>query len=701
MQVKQKFFSFMFCTTNCSAINFFQKRKTSIYWGLLAVVLVVYFAFGFHHLVEFVSFDEHYWLYSVDSDRIHAYWNAIAEHDWKDTRINDKPGITLAYVSGIGMLFEKNPQDQVIEKFEKSKIYNPEKTKSINFKYRTPILVLSGLFSLFFFWIIRKLTKKSWLALIATSLILLSPILLGMSQIVNPDSLFWVFGFSSLLSFLTFIKFQEKKFAFLTSLFLGLSLASKYVSVIFFPMFFFMLIVFYLFKYKEIKKDLSVRIIQNSLYYILILFGGMALFAILMPASFVEPKYFYDGTIGYPGMEPIFWTIMIFNLAMFLDAYFWKAKINHFIFEKIQPLKKYIPPILYTILSTSFIFVLWNWMSKQGIIEWNDIPFDFKRKGEFGEEFFIKRFVLEQLPLIFSLQPFVLFSLLYLWIKSIFKTPPFPYTTFVLSSFVFIFWLAVIEQGLLVTIRYSIILYPICFTLASIGIYDFFREKAWDKKEKWIINILSFIISSVLILLSALALTQDYFSAVYRRKFEDLFYDWQISLPILIIIAFALTAGVRWILSKNLWKKVPKIWVFLSIVLISVLHIFLIRPFYFNFTSYLLPKREIITAAWGYGGYEAAQYLNSLPDSKNLIVWSDSHGVCEFFSGECSHASKVDIEKLPIDYYVFSLQGQLNPNFPHKREGVPVWSLAIDERGKNYIKIYKAVPQNNYVLPEK
>ena len=404
---------------NCLITNFFQKNKSRIFWGLLAAVLVVYFAFGFNHLTKFVSFDEHYWLYSVENDRIHAYWNAVSERDWKDTRINDKPGITLAYVSGIGMLFDKNPEDQVIAKFEKAKIYNPEKTESINFKYRTPILVMCGFFSFFFFWILRKLTKNPWIAIFSASLILLSPILLGISQIVNPDSLFWVFGFSSMLSFLAFIKLRDKKLAFFSSLFLGLSLASKYVSVLFFPIFFFIIIFYYLFRYNKIKDEFRSRIIQNGFYYLLIIFGGMSIFAILMPASFVEAKYLYEGTIGYPGMKPIFWAIMVINAIMLLDAFLWKARISHLIFAKLSFLRKYIPPIVYTILSASFIFIIWNWMSKQGFVEWNDIPFDSKRKEVLGEEPLIKLFLLEQLPLVFALQPFVLLSLLYL-VDSIF-----------------------------------------------------------------------------------------------------------------------------------------------------------------------------------------------------------------------------------------------------------------------------------------
>ena len=44
-----------------------------------------------------------------------------------------------------------------------------------------------------------------------------------------------------------------------------------------------------------------------------------------------------------------------------------------------------------------------------------------------------------------------------------------------------------------------------------------------------------------------------------------------------------------------------------------------IRPYYFNYTSSLLPSDAVIADSWGYGGYEAAQYLNSLPDAEHQL----------------------------------------------------------------------------------
>jgi hypothetical protein len=128
---------------------------------------------------------------------------------------------------------------------------------------------------------------------------------------------------------------------------------------------------------------------------------------------------------------------------------------------------------------------------------------------------------------------------------------------------------------------------------------------------------------------------------------------------------------------------------------LNVFSIFLISPFYFSYTSELLPKNYIINGAWGYGGYEAAQYLNSLPNAKDTTVWVDSYGLCEFFVGKCIHKAKVDTTKYKIDYYFESLQSTVPMNFSHPMEDNSTWSLLIDNRPKSFLKISKALPLNS------
>ena len=220
---------------------------------LLGISMAVYFIFAFNHLTKFISADEHFWLPNSGAERIQNYWEAISARKWKDTRINDKPGITLAYTSGLALLFEKNPKEQFIYSKGPIDIYNPQKTEEINFWYRLPIVLVTGFAFLFFFWIVRKITENDWIALFSTVGMLSSPILLGISQIVNPDSLFWIFGAACVLSFYAYLQRGGWKFSLLTGIFLGLSLASKYVSVIFFPFFFLMMLGYYFLEFENLR----------------------------------------------------------------------------------------------------------------------------------------------------------------------------------------------------------------------------------------------------------------------------------------------------------------------------------------------------------------------------------------------------------------------------------------------------------------
>ncbi|MDP2838271.1 MAG: hypothetical protein Q8O53_03275, partial [Candidatus Moranbacteria bacterium] len=126
-------------------------------------------------------------------------------------------------------------------------------------------------------------------------------------------------------------------------------------------------------------------------------------------------------------------------------------------------------------------------------------------------------------------------------------------------------------------------------------------------------------------------------------------------------------------------------------------------PFYFNYTNTFLPKSSLIHDAWGYGGYEAAQYLNSLPNAKELTVWADYYGVCEFFVGKCLTAYTFDQNVVSPDYYTLTRRGKARYLSRHPRwerlSGLtayryygtthPDWQLLIGDRPGNFIKVVK------------
>ena len=61
-----------------------------------------------------------------------------------------------------------------------------------------------------------------------------------------------------------------------------------------------------------------------------------------------------------------------------------------------------------------------------------------------------------------------------------------------------------------------------------------------------------------------------------------------------------------------------------------------LTPFPLSYASSLLPMTHHTDVKdMGAGSYEAAQYLNSLPDAEHMLIWTDKDGVCKFFVGRC------------------------------------------------------------------
>ena len=134
------------------------------------------------------------------------------------------------------------------------------------------------------------------------------------------------------------------------------------------------------------------------------------------------------------------------------------------------------------------------------------------------------------------------------------------------------------------------------------------------------------------------------------------------------------------------------------IFLLSFWEILSCAPFYFNYANFLLPKKYTLFHAWGFGGYEAAKFINSQPDAESAIVWADYYGVCPFIKGKCTTSHHLDINKYSIDYYVLTRRGEIRLN----EKNVPwqgsksnpqlklLWKLYIGNRPENYVKVFKS-----------
>lgn len=593
------------------------------------VTLAIYFSFGFHHIGKFMTADEHLWIYK----RIPKYWNAVKDQDWKGTYVHEKPGITLSIISGIGLSGYDGTQKYLAQNHA-SITGDTQPIEKMLSDFRLPILVFNGLFSIFFFWILKKITGNDWVALWSAILILLSPILLGASQIVNSDSLLWTFATATILSFIAYLEKGGKKFALLTSFFLGLSMLTKFTATILMP-FLFVVAIFFFFErmkdFSEKKESLSKKIKESAVAYFAIILGSVSVFAILLPASFYELKrYLYDGTVGYSIMPFILIPIALVLLLLIAESHWLKNRHTIAILGFLHKTWIHASKLIYALLTATFLVLIINYFFGQDFLWLERVPFDARQANIFKHTGLAAKYLLEFRPIVFSLAPLVILLCLFIWTKSFFLRSKENLLILSFSSFILIYNVAVIQQGLLNTIRYNIIIYPSFFILAAIGLHSALSpfKKSWVK-------------------------------------------------PVATI----------------------------AIISVSALSLWMIKPFYFNYTNFLLPKEYIVVDSWGYGGYEAAAYLNSLPDAEKKIAWTDYYGFCDFFKGKCLENYSIDQSKDPIDYFVLTRRGEIqyydkmnDKSFIRKSRNVlqlrpyyennsPLWELQIDQRPENFVKI--------------
>jgi hypothetical protein len=151
---------------------------------------------------------------------------------------------------------------------------------------------------------------------------------------------------------------------------------------------------------------------------------------------------------------------------------------------------------------------------------------------------------------------------------------------------------------------------------------------------------------SIFILLYYVASTANYITATIRYQI--------VMFPLAGIIA---AIGLHQFINlKGVKKYLKDYQLYAAAIVISVISLFLISPHFFSYASGLLPQKYILNLKdMGDGSFEAAAYLNNLPDAQNLVIWSDKGAVCETFLGKCNVGfNKGDTQGFIFDYFVVS-----------------------------------------------
>lgn len=614
---------------------------------VLLTILVSGLYFGLPRLKTFTGTDETLWSY----DRIPTFWNNIGRQRWKGTKINDKPGITLAILSGVSLPFIPNPKESRDLAYQAK---TPEQLHTINnlyFYLRLPVFLFFLAVLPLFYWLIRKLLGEN-VARFSAIFIGLSPIILGISLVLNPDSLLWAFLPLSILSYLIFQQDKNKKYLYLSGLFLGLALLTKYVANILYVYFLLLLFFDYIFNQKNQTTPLF-RYLKEALFnYGILVAISMAVFFLLFPATWVRPSLLLEGTLLSQAFRST-WPLFAASLGLILlDTVLLKNKalekiVHLFIQYKLHLLRFILSLFLFAVavvfLNTHLSMPLYNF---ENILAWpkgGDNPV-------FELSIFISRLLAGLYGLIFGLTPFVFISFLSALVYSV-KEKVFSQknlVTFYFIFFILFYYIASSFNFIAATVRYQIVLYPLASIIAAIGLTQLLESEKIQKHATKI-NLNLIIILSILFV--------SFFSLVTIRPF---YFSYASSL-------------------------LP--------------------------SRYLINPLDL-----GGGSYEVSTYLNKLPDAKNLSIWTDKKQVCEKFIGRCtSNLKPHEISNITFDYFIASRGGasktigfSRSTTPPFKIGTTPIdveklyapdqyydFKITIGGRPQNFIKVSEAKDVSN------
>ncbi|MDD5397110.1 MAG: glycosyltransferase family 39 protein [Candidatus Moranbacteria bacterium] len=604
------------------------KSKITITLIFLAVITSSFY-FGFSRLTNFSGVDEPYWSYG----RVPNFWNAVKTMQWKKTNICDKPGVPLAMVSGAGLPFlGENPKSLKSLRYEAKTPEQLQKIQDLYFHLRLPVFLFTLLILPLFYFLIKKLLGEQT-AKFATIFIGFSPVLLGISLIINSDAMLWILTALSTLSLFVFLKNDERKYLLLSGFFLGLSVITKYVANVLFVYFFLVFLLEYiLWAHKNMDVEKYLKLALKN--YLILFATAMATAFVFFPATWVKLSTLFHATLGNPVFSST-WPLFVGTIGLLaIDILVFKAKFSSIAFAFFVKHRNLWAKISASAFLFLIVFVL---LHVYAGLKTFDLQAIIASPKGIGSGDIIHKYLGalsgDMYSLIFSISPLVLFLLMFA-IFSIFRKKDLArenITAIYIIIFILIFYLGSAVNAVVNTVRYQIMVYPLAFVLAAIGISEILKN--------------------------------------YKIK-----------------------------------KFVPLPTVFVATILILVSSLYFVKPNYLAYASEILPNNFIVNLkGMGEGSYEAATFLNNLPNAHDMTIWSDKGAVCERFVGRCFiDFKKATFEKTTFDYFVVStdrksrtlkLSGAVrkNADFAKAYETKnPAFDVIVDNNPNNFVKVIKA-----------
>jgi len=448
-----------------SVRNWLSKQGLFFLSALLIVVAINVFLVA-KDIGNFAAVDEPLWTF----DRVPGYWKNALEGDFGNTAISDKPGITVALLSGIGLL-DVNPKAYESNGSQRSDLDIVEMNRAL----RLPLAIFCSLCLFVFYFLINNLFGKK-VALLATAAIAFSPPLIGMSRIINPDALLWVFAPLSILAYLAFLQKRRRAYLLAAGFLLGLSLLTKYVANI-------ITVFLVLSSFCELFTSQTEHAnkggngfvkekVKGALGDIASVFAiSLVTFYVFYPATWLAPGKLLSATLAsqaFISTAPYFLLVLALLLFdTFVLRSFAMEKLAFFITKN----KRFLPtalPLLF-IIFTLFVFFDTYFGMK---------PFDFQEilaspKTSFLTTKIFGLFTANFYPLVFTTAPLVLFGAFFALLQEAKnKKTGSNHSLLILyfASFILLYYFATTINGVAATIRYQIMIFPFFLILGAIGL---------------------------------------------------------------------------------------------------------------------------------------------------------------------------------------------------------------------------------------
>ncbi len=436
----------------------------------LELTMVIVLGLVFTFLVLFgiskqALVDEPLWMFN----HVEKYSDKIFSGDLRYSTPHDKPGVPIAILGSSALLKYPNPSE--LKKGIDSNTYLDLATSM-----RIPIALFICLIFPLFYLVSKQIFNYKTSLLIFASLSL-SPLLIGISRIINPDALIWIFMPLTFLSFMLSIYKNNSKLIILTGLFFGSALLTKYIANIFFVFFIPIIFIYFILTISK-SKEISLALRKALKVYFTVSLIAITEVFVFLPATWVNLKSLLVRTIWSQAFEPIWLPFVLSLIVIIYDVFFRKNSLIVNILIKLSSYKKIIMHLitLFFVFSVLFIFYTSHMHSIFDYTLSLTSPKSSVKNIGFLGTFFASFYVLYYGVSAFSLLGFV--SGLVFMLKE--KSKLAQSTIFSILLFIPFYFIGSTISGVLSVVRYQIALYPIFFVISGYGLYKLFS--LFDKK---------------------------------------------------------------------------------------------------------------------------------------------------------------------------------------------------------------------------